>query len=72
MSPFQLVEVLFRIDEVKIIPRVRALDHHDEKVAPVIEITVAHRRLELFSILFDPVVQINRRLHGGLVRGLCF
>jgi len=61
----ELVEVLFRIDEMKIVPRVRAFDDHHEKVAAVIEITVAHRRLELFSILFDPVVQINRRLHGG-------
>ena len=60
----QLVEVLFRIDEMKIVPRVRAFDDHHKKIAPVIEITVAHRRLELFSILFDPVVQINRRRHG--------
>ena len=51
----QLVEVLFRIDQVKIVPGVRTLDNHDEKVAPVIEITVAHRRLELLSVFFDPV-----------------
>ena len=62
---FELIKIFLGIDEVKIVPRVRAFDDHHEKVAAVIEITVAHRRLELFSILFDPVVQINRRLHGG-------
>ncbi len=50
---------------MKIVPRVRALDHHDEKVATIIKITVAHRRLEQVGVLFDPVVQINRRLHRG-------
>ena len=61
----ELVKILFRIDEMKIVPRVRTLDDHDEKIAPVIQITVAHRRFELFPVLFDPVLQINRRLHGG-------
>src|SRR6202011_6293138 len=46
----ELVKILFRIDEMEIVPRVRAFDDHYEKVASVIEITVAHRRLELFSI----------------------
>jgi len=50
---------------MKIVPRVRALDHHDEKVAPIVEIPVAHRWLEQMAILFDPVVQINWRLHHG-------
>ena len=62
---FQLVEILFRIDEMKIIPRIRAFDDHHEKVAPVIEILIAYRRLELFPVLLDPVLQINRRLHRG-------
>ena len=61
----QLVEILFRIDEMKIVPRVRALDHHHKKIAAIIKITVAHRRLEQVAVLFDPVVQINRRLHRG-------
>ena len=52
----QLVEILFRIDEMKIVPRVGPLDHHHEKVAPAIEITIAHRRFELFPVFFDPTV----------------
>jgi hypothetical protein len=52
----QLVEVFFRIDEMKIVPRVRSLDHHHEKIAPVIKITIAHRRFELFPVFFDPTV----------------
>ena len=67
---FQLIEILFRIDEMKIVPRVRALDDHDEKVAPIIKITVAHRRLKEVAILFDPIVQIDRRLHGGRAAAL--
>ena len=61
---FQLVEILFRIDEMKIVPRIRALDDHHEKVAPVIKILIAHRRFKLFPVLLDPFVQINRRLHS--------
>src|SRR5207245_2369774 len=61
----ELVEILFRIDQMKVIPRVGTLNDHHEKVASVIKITVAHRRLELFPVLFDPVFQINRRLHSG-------
>ena len=52
----ELVKILFRIDKMKIVPRVGPFDHHHEKVAPVIEITVAHWRFELFSVLFDPVL----------------
>ena len=66
---FQLVKIFFRIDEMKIVPRVRALDHHHEKIAPIVKITVAHRRLEQVAVLFDPVLQIDRRLHGGRRRG---
>ena len=32
----QLVEILLRIDKMKIVPRVGALDDHHEKVAPII------------------------------------
>jgi hypothetical protein len=60
----QLVEVFFRIDEMKIVPRVGTGDNHHEKIASVVEITIAYRRLELFPVLFDPVVQINWRLYG--------
>src|SRR5712692_9510147 len=57
--------------EMKIVPRIRTLDDHDEKVAPVIKITVAHRRLELFPVLFDPVLQVNRRLHRSRAAARC-
>ena len=61
----QLVEKLFGIDLVKIVPRVGAHDDHDEEIAPVVEVTVAHRRLEEGPVLFNPGVQIDRRLDGG-------
>src|SRR5207247_6725553 len=61
----ELIEVLFRIHQMKIVPRVRPFDDHHEEIASVIKITVAHRRLELFAVLFDPIFQINRRLNGG-------
>ncbi len=60
----ELVEKFFRIDLVKIVPRVRTLDHHDEEVAPVVEILIADRWFELVAMLFDPLVQINRQLDG--------
>src|SRR5437764_661471 len=34
---FELIEILLRIDEMKIVPRIRPLDNHDEKIAPYIE-----------------------------------
>ena len=49
---------------MKIVPGVGAFDDHHEKVAPVIEILVAHGRLEQVSVLFDPIIQINWWLHG--------
>lgn len=66
----ELIKIFFRIDEMKIIPRVRAFDHHHEKIAPVVKVTVTHRRFEFFAVLFDPLFQINRRLNGG--RGAFF
>jgi len=53
--PLELVKILFRVDQMKIVPSVGAFDDHHEKVAPVIEILVAHGRLKLFPVLFDPV-----------------
>ena len=61
----QLVEIFFRIDEMKIVPRVRAFNDHDEKVATVIKVLIADRRFKLFPVRLDPVLQINRRLHGA-------
>jgi hypothetical protein len=66
----ELVEVLFRINQMKIVSGVGAGDHHDEKVAAVIEITVTHRGLEKVAILFNPFIQINRSLHAGHGAGL--
>ena len=43
---FKLVKIFFRIDEMKIIPRVWPFDHHHEEIAAIIKIAVAHRRLE--------------------------
>ena len=65
-----MIEVLLRIDEMKIIPRVWPLDDHYEKITSVVEITIAYRWLELLPVLFDPVIQINRRLHPGRDAGL--
>jgi hypothetical protein len=65
----QLVEILFRIDEMKIVSRVWAFDDHHEKIAAVVEIAVAYGRFEQVAILFDPLVQINRWLDGRRAAG---
>src|SRR6476661_5390716 len=65
--PLELVKIFFRIDQVKVVSRVWTLDHHHKKIAPIIEVTIAYRRLELFTILFDPLLEIDRRLHCGRV-----
>jgi hypothetical protein len=70
---FQLVKILFRIDEMKIIAGIWTLDHHHEKVATIIEIPIAHRWFELLPVLFDPIFEINGRLdrrRGAARRGL--
>jgi hypothetical protein len=61
----ELIEILLRVDAMKIIPRIRPFDNHDEKIAPVVQVTIAHRRLEFFPVLLDPVFEINRRSHSG-------
>jgi len=61
----ELVKVLLRIDEMKIVPRVWPLDDHHEKIPAIVEITIAHRRLKFVGVFFDPILQVNRRLHGG-------
>src|SRR5439155_27308601 len=65
--PLELVKIFFRIDQVKIISGIRTLDHHHKKIAPIIEVTIAHRRPKLFAIPFDPLLEVDRRLHGGRV-----
>src|SRR4051812_42389390 len=69
---FQLVKILLRVDEVEIVARVRADDHHHEEIAPIVQIAIAHRRLEQLAIVFDPLPQVDRRqdrrLSGVAVR----
>ena len=47
----ELVKVLLRIDEMKIVPRVWPLDDHHEKIPAIVEITIAHRRLKFVGVL---------------------
>ncbi len=60
----QLIEVLLRIDEMKIVPRVRPLDDHHKKIPSIIKITIAYWRLKFVGVLFDPFFQVNGRLHS--------
>ena len=48
--------------QMKIVARVRAFDHHHEKIAPIVKITIADRRFEFVAVLFDPILQVDRRL----------
>ena len=59
----ELVEIFLRIDFVEIVTRIRTFDDHDKKIAAIVEITIAHRRLEEMAVLFDPILQIDWRLH---------
>ena len=61
---FQLVEILLRINEVKIVPRIRPFNYHHEKITAVIEITIAYRRFKFLAVFFDPILQINGWLHS--------
>jgi hypothetical protein len=61
----QLVKIFFRIDEVEIVPGVWAFDDHDEKVAAVVEITIADRRLKQIAVSLDPIVDVDRRQDLG-------
>jgi hypothetical protein len=62
---FELIEILLRIYKMKIVARVWTSDDHDEEIASVIKIAIAHRRLEEVPIFFNPTVQINRRSNRG-------
>src|SRR5215216_6806112 len=62
---FELIKVLFRISEMKIVSCVRAFDDHHKKIPAVIKITVAYRWLKFVSILLNPVLYVNRRLHAA-------
>ena len=60
----ELVEVHLRIHKMKIVPRVRPLNDHHKKIASVVQIPIAHRRLKFVGVLVDPFFQVNRRLHS--------
>src|SRR4029077_13504385 len=60
----ELVEIFLRIDEMKIVPRIRTFDDHHEKIASVIQVTVAHWRLKFVGIFFNPLFQVNWWLHS--------
>src|SRR6516162_8683142 len=62
---FELIEILFRINQMEIVPRVGAFDNHDKKIAPIVKIPVTHRRFEFIGVLCDPLLYINWRLHSG-------
>ena len=53
---FELIEILLRIDKMKIVARVWTGDHHDKKITTVIKVLIAHRRLEEVPIFFNPTV----------------
>ena len=61
---FELIKIFFGVDLVKIVPGVWAFDHHHEKIAPVVEITIADRRFEFLPVFFDPIWQIDCRPNG--------
>ena len=56
----QLHEELFAIDFMKIVPGVRAADHHGEEITAAVEIFVAHRRLEICTVGFGPLHEVLR------------
>jgi hypothetical protein len=62
---FELIEILFRINQMKIVPRVGAFDDHHKKISAIIKIPVAYWRLKFLSILFNPLLYVDRRLHSG-------
>ena len=57
----QLIKIFLRIDEMEIVSRVRALDHHDKKIPTIVEITITYRGLEEVTVFVDPLIQIDRR-----------
>src|SRR5438309_1993672 len=61
--PLELVKIFFGINQMKVVPGIRALDHHHKKIATIIEVTIAHRRLNFFAILLDRLIELDRRLH---------
>lgn len=53
-------EKFLGIDLMKIIPRVRSLNDHDEEIAPVVEVMVADGWFEEVAVFLDPGVEVDR------------
>src|SRR5438874_1745700 len=53
---FELIKIFLGIDFVKIVPRVRPFNHHHEKIAPVVKITIADGGFEFVAVRFDPTL----------------
>ena len=60
---FELVKIFLGVHEMEIVPSVRSRDDHDKKIAAIVEITIADRRLEEVAIFCDPIVQVDRCPH---------
>jgi hypothetical protein len=62
---FELKKIFLRIDQMKVVPGIWALDHHDEKVATIVKVTVTDRWLEEMAVFLDPAFEIYGRLDRG-------
>src|SRR5437016_14376608 len=62
--PLELVEIFFRIDQMKVVPGVGTLNHHHKKVASILEVPIPHRGLKCFVFRLDPLPDMV----GGLTR----
>jgi len=61
---FELIKIFLGIDQMKVVPGVWPLDHHDEKVAAIVKVTVADRWFEEMAVFLDPAIEIDGRLDG--------
>src|SRR5204862_6611964 len=62
---FELIEELGSLIEVVVLAVVRPADDHDDEIVSLEDLLVAHRRLEIATVLVDPPLQIQRlRFHG--------
>src|SRR5689334_17590506 len=62
---FKLVKILFRINEMEIVPRIRTFNDHHKEIAAVVKIPIANRWFEFISVFFDPLLHVYWRLHSG-------
>ena len=53
---FQLIEILFRIDAMKVVSGIRSFDHHDKEITTIVKIAVTYWGLEKLAIFFNPFV----------------